>query len=84
MRSNIGVEMVDFDVVVQLETPVWRDKAGCNHDEKDACGFQVDHDDTHHDYSLMADEVGGNLNQKGDGYRGEIMLTCERGTVPKK
>ena len=64
--------------------PVFKDKSGCNYDERDACGFQVAHDIVHPDYFLMADEAGENLNQKGDGNIGGTRLTCQRVNAPKK
>ena len=32
----------------------------------------------------MVDEVGDNMNQKGDGHRGGVLLACERGKHQKK
>ena len=42
------------------------------------------HDVTHPHYALVADELGGNISQKGDGYVGGTKLLCEKGSVPRK
>ena len=77
--NNIAIEMADSRIAVELEVPHWKDEHGPNYSENPYCRFQVTHEITHLTYFLMANEVGGNLNQKGDGHRGVALLTCERG-----
>jgi len=84
MYDNIAIEMVDSGIAIELDTPLWKDAYGHNCEKQFAYRFKVTYDIVDPDYFLMADEVGGNLNQKGDGHVGGTRLICERGTVLKK
>ena len=50
MCDNVAIDVVDSGIAVQLETPVWKVKAGCNCDIKDACDFQFTQDIACPDY----------------------------------
>ena len=50
--------------------PLWQDKVGNFVSEENAYGCKVTHELTDPDYCIVLDEVGGNINQKGDGHIG--------------
>ena len=41
--------------------------------------FQRNHRITRPDYFIVADELGGNISQKGDGHAGGTRLICKKG-----
>ena len=61
----------------EINKCIWTD--GNIVDEKDAFGYKVTYNITDPDLGIVLDEVGGNTNQKGDGYlEGELIL-CKTG-----
>ena len=56
-----------------LEEPCWIDRNGQVCDEEKLC---------HPDLCFVGDEVGGNLNMKGDGHCGGQKFLTGSGTVP--
>ena len=84
MHNNTGEEMISAGIAEEHDEPLFVDKAGNVCSEKDAFGFKVSHNIVHPDYFMMADEVGGNASQKGDGHAGGKKLLCEKGSVPRK
>ena len=83
-HDSIKAEMVEANIAVEFDEPVWMDSRGNICEEKDATGFKVTYDIRHPDYFLVADELGGNISQKGDGYIGGTRLLCKKVSVPKK
>ena len=73
MYNNNGNEMVKSKVAVELEIPCWMDRQYNVVDEKDEFGCRVAHDVTCSDLFFFMDEVGGNINQKGDRHVGGVM-----------
>ena len=84
MCDNVRAEMVEDRILVEFDEPVWMDARGNIFEEKYDAGFKVTHDIAHPDFFLVADELGGNESQKGDGHVGGTRLLCERGLVSKK
>jgi len=79
MYSFSEENLVDCGLAKKLDNPVWMDCAGNIVDEKDACGCKVTIDITHPEMIVVADEVGGNTNMKGDGHVGGQKYLCEKG-----
>ena len=74
--------MVETGVAVELDSPVWMDRAGNEvEDEADTYGCKVTHKVIRPDMCICGDEVGGNLSMKGDGNEGGKLLLGERGYV---
>ena len=67
-----------------LGTPQWQDKDGDICDEANAYGCKVTHEITHPEYCVVMDEVGGNINQTGDGDVGTEKYLCEKGRIPQE
>ena len=77
--------MVETGVAVELDSPVWMDRAGNEvEDEADAYGCKVTHKVIRPDMCICGDEVGGNLSMKGDGNEGGKLLLGERGYVAQE
>ena len=76
MYSHEYNEMVEAGVAVELDTPQWKDKDGLNVGEENAYGCRCTHDLIHPDYFVVMDEVGGNINMKGDGHIGGEKYFC--------
>ena len=75
--------MVAAGVAKVLKSPVWNDKEGKICEEATAYGCKITHQITHPEYCVVMDEVGGNINQTGDGDVGTEMYLCERGNIPQ-
>ena len=52
--------------------------------ESEAYGCKVSLNITHPEWMVMADEVGGNTSQKGDGAVGGRKLLVKKGEVPRE
>ena len=85
MYEMIEEKLVEANVAVRLESPVWKTKEGeiVSDDEKERafgckCKIQI----THPEMVILADEVGCNTSQRGDGHIGAFM--CAKGKTPKK
>ena len=50
-------------------------------DEAAAFGCKCSHILRHPEYCVVLDEVGGNINMKGDGHIGGEMYLCEPGVI---
>ena len=83
-HENIGAEMVEASIAVEFDEHVWMDSDGYIFDKKDSMGFIVTHSMNHFDYFIVADELGGNVSQKGDVRVGGTRLLCKKGLAPKK
>lgn len=75
-------EMVTAGVARVLDEPCWIDSNGQVCDEQKAFGCQVTHELCYPDLCFVGDEVGGNLNMKGDGHCGGQKFLTGSGTVP--
>ena len=83
VHDNVSNEMVAAGIAEVVEEPMHMHKDGNIFSEKDAFGFKVTHETKYPEHFIMADEVGGNISQKGDGHIGGTRLLCEKGSVPK-
>ena len=69
-------EMVDANVAIKLDKPVWMDRLGNLFSEEEAFGCKVFYKLMMPDMCLCRDKVGVFLSMKGDGHiRGEKLLT---------
>ena len=82
MYCNVYDEMVTSGVAIKLDSPVWMDKDGKEVSKSEAIGFPCTHKITHPEMCVVADEVGSNTSQKGDGHVGGKKFLCEKGTIP--
>ena len=76
--------MVEANVAVEFDEPVWIESDGNFCDKKDSVGFMVTHSITHPGYFMVADELRGNISQKGDMHVRGTRLLCEKVSVPKQ
>ena len=74
--------MFDTRFAVMLEFPEWQDKYGKTIDEADAFGCKATHKLIHPYYCIIMDEVGGNINMKGDDHIGGEKYLRYRGVIP--
>ena len=76
MFEKIILNLVEAGLAVPFEEPLWMDKLGnpCNPDE--AFGCKVTHQILYPEDVIVADELGGNLSQQGDGNLGGEKLMC--------
>ena len=72
MHDNIAQEMIDDGIAKFLEEPLWKDHFGRTFEEKKYFGYKVSVGIDYRGYFLVADEVGGNISQKGDGNQGSL------------
>ena len=82
MYINVYDAMVDAGVAVEFDDPVWMDSKGNEVEERYAFGQSCTHKLIHPEVCVVADEVGGNTSQKGDGHEGGRKFLCRKGTVP--
>ena len=73
MHDNISDTMVDPGNARVNDPPVADDKGYC-------CTYDI----MPLDYFLIADKLGRNISQKGDGHKGGVKYLCRRGSIPKK
>ena len=76
--------MSEANMAVEFDEPVQMDSDGQICDEKDSVGLIFTQRMTHTDYFTEADELGGNISQKGDENAGHTRLLCEKGSAPKR
>ena len=62
--------MISAGIAEEYEEPMFMDRAENVCSERGAFGFKVTHNIAHPEHFMMADEVGGNVSQKGDGHIG--------------
>lgn len=85
MRDRCADEMIDAGIAELIPDPVHMSREGAIADNpKEAFGYEETHRITYPDHAIVADELGGNISQKGDGHVGGERCLCERGSVPKK
>ena len=84
MYDHIIEEMIDSNLAMKLEEPVWMNESG-NHvsNENNALGCKVTHQILHPDWCLIGNKTGGNLNVKGDGQVGGEKFLTGQGFVPQ-
>mmetsp|Transcript_15650 Transcript_15650/g.28451 ORF Transcript_15650/g.28451 Transcript_15650/m.28451 type:complete len:158 (+) Transcript_15650:1051-1524(+) len=83
MYNEIYAEMTEAGVAVELEEPIWVDKDGNEvNQQSQAVGRKITHRIIHPDYTLHADEVGGDTSQKGDGHVGGVKFLTAPDTIP--
>eukprot|EP00978_Attheya_sp_CCMP212_P006142 scaffold13838_cov51-Attheya_sp.AAC.1 len=83
MYDDIYDEMTEAGVAVELETPKWVDRDRKEAEQSKTEGRKITHELIHPSYvQIMADEVGGDTSQKGDGHVGGVKFLCASGTVP--
>ena len=84
MYDSIEEELVSAGVATPLDEPVWMN-ANCDVvEEDDAWGCKVTIDITKPEMCVVADEVGGNTSQRGDGLVGGQLLLTEPGQVGQR
>ena len=83
MYTEVYDAMVECNVAIKLDVPVYKDQDGNICDELNSFGVKCTHEITQPDMCLVVDEVGSNLSQKGDGHIGGQKYVCERGSVPQ-
>ena len=76
--------MKEAGVAELLASPEWMDMEGKIVEEAAAFGCKCSHRLCHPEYCLVLDEVGGNINMKGDGHIGGEMYLCEPGVIPQQ
>ena len=86
MYNNICDALLDCKIAVLFDQSVWMNKEGqsVSRDDNDRIGMKVTIDIIRPDLCLLADEVGCNTCQKGDGHVGGKRLVCQKGCVPYK
>ena len=86
MYDNICDALLDCKIAVPFDQSVWMNKEGqsVSRDDNDRIGMKVTIDIIRPDLCLLADEVGCNTCQKGDGHVGGKRLVCQKGCVPYK
>jgi len=84
MYETIEEELVAAGVATLLDEPVWMNANGDIVEEGDACGCKVTIDITKPEMCVVADEVGGNTSQKGDGLVGGQLLMTKPGQVGQR
>ena len=84
MYNHCINKMVNAGVAVELDTPVWMDRAGNECDEANSYGCMVTHKLIRPEMCICGDEVGGNLSMKGDGNEAGKLLLGERGCVAQE
>ena len=65
-RDDVRAEMVEVNIAVYFDEPVWMDSNGHICNEKDYVVFMVSPNTTHPDHFIVAGEIGGGIRQKGD------------------
>ena len=84
MYSEVYEAMVECGAASKLDTAVYMDRDGSIVSNKvESFGMKVTHSLDNPHISLVVDEVGSNLSQKGDGHIGGQKYICEKGCVPQ-
>ena len=84
MYMHNYTEMQLAGVAELLPTPEWMDRKGLIVEEARAFGCKCSHRLSHPDHCVVLDEVGGNINMKGDGHIGGEKYLCEPGVIPQQ
>ena len=84
MYTHTLDEMVHAGVARKLPEPCWKNRCGNVCPESEAYGCEVTHELCHPSLCFVGDEVGGNINMKGDGHAGGQKFLTRAGTVPYK
>ena len=67
MYDLLETQLIEAGVAMRLDEPVWMDEWGEMCEEKNAYGCKTDLKITNPEMCIVADEVGANTSQKGDG-----------------
>ena len=81
MYTEVYNAMVEFNVAIKLDVPVYKDQDGNICDELNEFGVKCTHEITQPVMCLVMDEVDSNLSQKGDGHIGGQKYVCEHSSV---
>ena len=87
MYQMVETKMIEAGVAEKINEPVWMTKDGkvvSENNKHQAYGCKVSLHITHPEMVIMADEVGANTSQKGDGHVGGERYICGKGKVPQK
>ena len=74
MYEHIIDKLIGVGIAEELPEHIWVNTKGYPFEEKDAFGCKVRHCILYPDYSIVGDEVGGNLLMKGDGGRTKYLV----------
>ena len=74
--------MEEAKVAELLASPQWMDKEGKIVEESEAYGCKATHRLNHPEYCVVLDEVGGNINMKGDDHIGGEKYLCKPVVIP--
>ena len=83
----ISEKLIEAGLAKRLDVPVWETREGVtvSDDEKDkAFGCKVKIEITHPEMVIVADEVGCNTSQTGDGHVDGETYMCGKNKVPQK
>ena len=83
MYDNIYNEMLFAGVAEGINQPIWVDREGLYCKEEDSYGRMITYRLLHPDNCFVADEVGANTSQKGDGRNGGERFVTEKGSTVK-
>ena len=87
MFDMIKDKLIAAGVAFCLPTPVWMTRDGKKleeHEKEQAYGYKVTLEITHPEMVILANEVGCNTSQKGDGHIGGETYMCAKGRTPQK
>ena len=85
MHGDIASEMVDSGMSEILDEPDHMDSHGnCVYSKDNDFGFPATHYIIHSSCAIVADELGRNMSQKGDGNVSGAKFLCEKCLVPRK
>jgi len=84
MYESIEEELIAAGVATLLDELVWISTNGDVVKEKDEYGCKVTIDITKPEMCVVADEVGGNMSQKGDGLVGGELMLIKPGQVAQR
>ena len=84
MYEQVYNEMVESDVKIKLDVPVWMNKkGGVVENERDVFGKKLTHQIIHSEMWIYFDNTGSNISIKIDGHIGGQKYICATGTTPK-
>ena len=87
MYEMISEKLIEAGLAKRLDVPVWKTREGVtvSDDKNDkAFGCKVKIEITHPEMVIVADEVGCNTSQTGDGHVGGETYMCDKNKIPQK
>ena len=87
MYEMIEDKLVEVKIAKRFDSPMWITREGTwlsDTNINDAYGCKVSLEITHPGMVILADEVGCNISQRGDGHVGGEKYMCAKGKIPKK